>query len=60
MYGSCVRSDFNNDSDVDIAILTDMDRLTVKRYDSELMDAVTDIAMNSKAKYDYTLITHTG
>ena len=32
-------------SDVDIAIITDMDRKAVKKYDSELMDAVTDIAM---------------
>ena len=53
MYGSCARGDFDNDSDVDIAILTDIDRITVKRYDSELMDAVTDIAMHSEAIVEY-------
>ena len=53
MYGSCARGDFDSDSDVDIAIITDMDRKAVKKYDSELMDAVTDIAMNSDAVVEY-------
>lgn len=30
-----------------------MDRKAVKKYDSELMDAVTDIAMNSDAVVEY-------
>ena len=53
MYGSCARGDFDSDSDVDIAIITDIDRKAVKKYDSELMDAVTDIAMNSDAVVEY-------
>ena len=53
MYGSCARGDYSNDSDIDIAILTDMDRISVKKYDNELMDAVTDIAMNSEAVVEY-------
>jgi len=53
MYGSCARGDFNSDSDIDIAILTDMNRTDIKQYDSELMDAVTDIAMNSEAIVEY-------
>lgn len=53
MYGSCARGDYDGNSDVDIAIITDMDRKSVKKYDSELMDAVTDIAMNSDAIVEY-------
>lgn len=53
MYGSCARGDYDSDSDIDIAIITDMDRKTVKKYDSDLMDAVTDIAMNSDAVVEY-------
>lgn len=53
MYGSCARGDYNNDSDIDIAILTDMNRVDVKAYDSDLMDVVTDIAMASDAVVEY-------
>lgn len=53
MYGSCARGDFNQDSDIDLAILTDMDRLEVKKYDDEIMNVVTDIAMNSDAIVEY-------
>ena len=56
MYGSCARGDFNNDSDVDIALLTDMNRLDAKKYDSELMDIVTDIAMVSDAIVEYVCL----
>lgn len=56
MYGSCARGDYNQDSDIDIALLTDMDRLEVKRYDSQLMDVVTDIAMNSDAIVQYVCL----
>ena len=56
MYGSCARGDYDNDSDIDIAILTDMDRIGVKKYDSELMDVVTDIAMSSDAIVEYVCL----
>lgn len=56
MYGSCARGDYDSDSDVDVAIITDMDRKNVKKYDSELMDAVTDIAMNSDAVVEYICV----
>lgn len=53
MYGSCARGDYNNDSDVDIAILTDINRIDVKAYDDDLMDVVTDIAMESNVIVEY-------
>ena len=34
-------------------MITDTDREVVKKYDSELMDVETDIAMNSDAVVEY-------
>ena len=58
MYGSCARGDFNDDSDIDIAILTDLGRAESKKYDSELMDTVTDIAMETNAIVEYICIPY--
>lgn len=58
LYGSCARGDFDDDSDIDIAILTDLGRLEVKKYDSALMDAVTDIAMETDAIVEYICIPY--
>lgn len=49
VYGSAARDDCTDDSDVDIAILTDLDRESIKRYDYSLMNIVTEIAMHSDA-----------
>lgn len=56
VYGSCARGDFSEDSDIDVAILTDCDRLQAKKYDSSLMDVVTDIAMQTNAIVEYICI----
>lgn len=53
VYGSAARDDYSDDSDVDIAILTDLDRESVKQYDYSLMNIVTEIAMNSDAIVEY-------
>ena len=45
-----------SDSDVDIVLITDMNRKAIKKYDSELMDAVTDIAMNSDAVVKHMML----
>jgi len=58
MYGSCARGDYDDDSDVDIAILTDCSRLDAKSYDSSLMDVVTDIAMKTDAIVEYICIPY--
>ena len=58
MYGSCSRGDYSDNSDIDIAILTDLDRLETKKYDSELMDTVTDIAMKTDAIVEYICIPY--
>ncbi|MBR1642143.1 MAG: nucleotidyltransferase domain-containing protein [Butyrivibrio sp.] len=53
VYGSAARDDYTEDSDIDIAILTDLDRESVKKYDYSLMDIVTEIAMHSDAIVEY-------
>lgn len=45
IYGSCARGDFTEDSDIDVAILTDCDRIEAKKYDESLMNIVTDVAI---------------
>ena len=58
LYGSCARGDYGNDSDVDVAILTKCSRDDAKKYDNELMDVVTDIAMKSDAIVEYICIPY--
>ena len=58
VYGSAARNDFNDDSDVDIAILTDLDRERVKKYDSALMDIVTSIAVHNGAIVEYICLPY--
>lgn len=59
MYGSCARGDFNNDSDVDIAILTDCDRETVKKYDSKIDAIATSIGMDTMAIVNFVCLPQT-
>ena len=58
IYGSCARGDYDDDSDVDVAILTNCGREEAKKYDEELMDIVTDIAMESDAIVEYICIPY--
>lgn len=43
LYGSCARGENSDDSDVDIALLTDCDRITAKKYAGILADIATSI-----------------
>ncbi|MBO4910121.1 MAG: nucleotidyltransferase domain-containing protein [Lachnospiraceae bacterium] len=56
MYGSCARGDFDNDSDVDIAILTDSDREEVKKYDSKIDDIATSIEIDTMAIVNFVCL----
>lgn len=56
LYGSCARGDYTDDSDVDIALFTKCDRLEAKNYDDDLMDVVTDIAMDIGNIVQYSCI----
>lgn len=56
LYGSCARGDFTNDSDVDVAILTDSDRETVKKYDSMIDDIATSIGIDTMAIVNFVCL----
>ena len=58
IYGSCARGDFDDDSDIDVAVLTECSREAAKVYDSDLMDIVTEIAMQSDAIVEYVCIPY--
>ena len=45
LYGSCARGDFNEDSDIDIALIMECDRLGAKRYNSQLADIAAELAV---------------
>ncbi len=47
LYGSYARGDYTEDSDVDIAILTDSNREEAKKYNSQLDDLSTQIGMDT-------------
>ena len=53
VFGSVARDDYTDDSDADIAILTDLDREFVKRYDDFLMNIISEIAMHSDTIVKY-------
>ncbi|MDD4760779.1 MAG: nucleotidyltransferase domain-containing protein [Bacteroidaceae bacterium] len=41
LYGSYARGDYSTDSDIDIALLVDMDRISLKKYDDLLVSQMT-------------------
>ena len=45
LYGSCARGDFTDDSDIDIALLINCDRIEAKKYEDGLASAATELAM---------------
>ncbi len=56
LYGSCARGDYTEDSDVDIAILTDSDREQVKKYSSQLDELATQIAIDTMAVVNFVCL----
>ncbi len=47
LFGSCARGDFNQDSDIDIAVLFDCKRVEAQKYISDAARLSTDIAMKT-------------
>lgn len=45
LYGSCARGDYTKDSDIDIALITECDRMEVKKYNDRIAKISTQIAM---------------
>ncbi len=56
LYGSCARGDFNEDSDVDIALLTNCGRMELKRYESVLAQIATELALKYFAVVNFVCL----
>lgn len=45
LFGSCARGDYDEDSDIDIVLLTKCDRAEADKYTDIIIDIVTELAM---------------
>lgn len=58
LYGSCVRGDYTEDSDIDIALLTRCDRMAVKKYTDGLARIATELAMKYFAVVNFVCLPY--
>lgn len=58
LYGSCARGDFTDDSDIDIALLINCDRMEAKKYEEGLASAATELAMKYFAIVNFVSIPY--
>lgn len=58
LYGSCARGDYEEDSDIDIALLTRCDRMEVKKYDGRLAQVATELAMKYFAVVNFVCLPY--
>ena len=58
LYGSYARGDYNENSDVDIAILTESDRSENKKYNAKLADMATEIGYKTLAVVNYVCLPY--
>lgn len=56
LYGSCARGDFNEDSDIDIVLLTKCDRTESKKYGSVLAQIATELALKYFAVVNFVCL----
>lgn len=56
LYGSCARGDYTEDSDIDIALLTKVNRLESKKYENDLATIATEIAMKHFAIVNFVCL----
>lgn len=58
LYGSCVRGDYTEDSDIDIALITRCNRMEVKKYDEALAGIATALAMKYFAIVNFVCLPY--
>lgn len=56
LYGSCARGDYTEDSDIDIALITNCDRVEAKKYNEELANIATSLAMKYFAVVNFVCL----
>ena len=56
LYGFCTRGDYTEDSDLDIALLTKVNRLEVKKYEDPLATIATEVAMKHFATVNFVYL----
>lgn len=58
LYGSCARGDYHKDSDIDIALITNCDRLESKKYNDRIADVATQLAMKYFAVVNFVCLPY--
>lgn len=56
LYGSCARGDYSEDSDIDIVLLTKVNRLEAKKYEDDLASIATEMAMKHFAIVNFVCL----
>lgn len=58
LYGSCARGDYTQDSDIDIALITNCDRMEVKKYSDKIADISMQLAMEYFAVVNFVCLPY--
>lgn len=43
LFGSYARGDYDNESDIDVMVLVDMEKMEIKKYRSQIVDITTEL-----------------
>jgi predicted nucleotidyltransferase len=58
LYGSCARGDYTQDSDIDIALITNCDRMEVKSYSDRIANISMQLAMEYFAVVNFVCLPY--
>ena len=58
LYGSCARGDYTEDSDVDIALITKINRIESQKYNGGLASIATELAMRYFAVVNFVCLPY--
>ena len=56
LYGSYARGDFDDESDVDVAVVADRDRMELKKYRQDIVHLMSSLSMKYDAVVSITCI----
>lgn len=58
LYGSYARGDYREDSDIDIAVLTESNRIKNRKYDDRIVDIAVDIGLKTSSLVNFILLPY--